>query len=42
MIQIFGAILMEMNRLIMMAGVERKLKVDWLMLLKEKRVIIGI
>lgn len=33
---------MVMNRLIMMVGVEKMLKMVWLMLLKVMKVIIGI
>ena len=33
---------MEMSKPIMLVGVEKMLKVDWLMLLKVMKVIIGI
>ena len=33
---------MEMNKPIMVVGVEKMLKVDWQMLLKVMRVIIGL
>ena len=39
---IIGVILIEMSKLSMVVGVETMLKVDYLMLLKEMKVIIGI
>ena len=39
--QMIGMTLMGMNKLTTVDGVEKMLKVDWLMLLKVMRVIIG-